>query len=126
MQSQSQWYLDAKGQGCQNSAEQAFKEAIAVFQLQPHDKEESDRLQQANCIEDLLKTVNCAQSRYEQQHQDGKVAKWLSALSSRIGHYGRILDVLVQHHPEYVSLAWGAMKFLFVVCRLLHGSQNTH
>jgi len=25
------------------------------------------------------------------------------------------MDVLVQHHPEYVSLAWGAMKFIFGV-----------
>ncbi|KAF4415355.1 Nacht domain protein [Fusarium austroafricanum] len=24
------------------------------------------------------------------------------------------MDVLVQHHPEYVSLAWGAMKILLV------------
>jgi hypothetical protein len=22
---------------------------------------------------------------------------------------------LSQHHPEYVSLAWGALKFLFIV-----------
>ena len=25
------------------------------------------------------------------------------------------MDVIVQHHPEYVALAWGAMKFLFKV-----------
>lgn len=23
--------------------------------------------------------------------------------------------MLSQHHPEYVSLAWGTMKFLFIV-----------
>ena len=27
------------------------------------------------------------------------------------------MDVLVQHHPEYVALAWGTFKFLFTVCR---------
>jgi len=26
-----------------------------------------------------------------------------------------VFDVFVQHYPEYVSLAWGAFKFLFVV-----------
>lgn len=26
-----------------------------------------------------------------------------------------IFDVFAQHHPEYVSLAWGTMKFLFIV-----------
>lgn len=25
-----------------------------------------------------------------------------------------IFDTFAQHHPEYVSLAWGAMKFLFI------------
>ena len=25
------------------------------------------------------------------------------------------MDVLVQHHPEYVALAWGAMKLVFGV-----------
>ncbi|KAL9594283.1 MAG: hypothetical protein Q9219_007123, partial [cf. Caloplaca sp. 3 TL-2023] len=29
-------------------------------------------------------------------------------------YYGNILDVLVQHHPKYVGLAWGIFEFLFV------------
>ena len=33
----------------------------------------------------------------------------------RVQYYGNVMDVLVQHHPEYVSLAWGTMKFFFVV-----------
>ena len=36
----------------------------------------------------------------------------------RIHHYGKVMDVLVQQHPEYVALAWGAMKLVFGVCRL--------
>lgn len=31
------------------------------------------------------------------------------------------MDVLVQQSPEYVSLAWGAMKFLFTVSIGGHG-----
>jgi hypothetical protein len=27
-----------------------------------------------------------------------------------------VLDTLAQHHPEYVALAWGALKFVFAVC----------
>lgn len=44
-----------------------------------------------------------------------KASKWLVALSERITYYGQIFDVLVQHHPEYVSLAWGTFKFVFTV-----------
>ncbi|PWW73202.1 hypothetical protein C7212DRAFT_223912, partial [Tuber magnatum] len=44
-----------------------------------------------------------------------KPRKWLECFSSRVAYYGKIMDVLVQHHPEYASLAWGTMKLLFVL-----------
>ena len=72
-------------------------------------------MRQANCIDDVLNAVVDAQSRYNIAHKDSKAGKWLRKLSSRVWLYGNIIDVLVQQHPEYVSLAWGAMKFLFVV-----------
>lgn len=37
-------------------------------------------------------------------------------VSSWIMFYGQVLDMLSQHHPEYVSLAWGATKFVLMVC----------
>ncbi|PVH93721.1 hypothetical protein DM02DRAFT_732948 [Periconia macrospinosa] len=46
-----------------------------------------------------------------------KVRVWLANLSETITHYGNIFDVLAQHHPEYVSLAWGTFKLLFVAIR---------
>jgi len=30
-------------------------------------------------------------------------------------YYGKIMDTLAQHHPEYVALVWGAMKFVLIV-----------
>jgi hypothetical protein len=30
-------------------------------------------------------------------------------------YYGQVLDMLAQHHPEYVSLAWGTLKFILMV-----------
>lgn len=42
-----------------------------------------------------------------------------SVASRLMVHYSNVLDVLVQHHPEYVSLAWGALKFVFVVSNTL-------
>ncbi|KAK5657159.1 hypothetical protein OQA88_3216 [Cercophora sp. LCS_1] len=29
-------------------------------------------------------------------------------------HYAAVMDVMVQHHPEYVSLAWGVLKLAFI------------
>ncbi|CAN9091403.1 unnamed protein product [Alternaria alternata] len=122
MQSQSHWYSKAQATSSINSAEDAFKEAISVFQLDPRTCARFDRVQQLRNLNDLEIILNEARSKYEQQHEDKKIAKWLSQLSSRICHYGQIFDVLVQHHPEYVSLAWGAMKFLFVLVEN-HGKQ---
>lgn len=42
--------------------------------------------------------------------------KWLNIFASRVNYYGGVLDTLAQHHPEYVALAWGAIKFLIAVC----------
>lgn len=43
---------------------------------------------------------------------------WLTGLSEKLLYYGNIFDTLAQHHPEYVALAWGTLKFLFVVSAL--------
>ena len=51
--------------------------------------------------------------------KEGKAHQWINAFASRVTYYGDILDMLVQHHPEYVALAWGAFKFVFVVGSLL-------
>ena len=115
MQSQRQWYLNAQAISSANPAENAFKEALSVFQLDSRTCARFGTVQQLQSLNDLQSILNDARSRYEQEHEGKKVAKWLSKFASRICHYGQIFDVLVQHHPEYVSLAWGAIKFLFVV-----------
>jgi len=30
--------------------------------------------------------------------------------------YAQVMDIMAQHHPEYVSLAWGLLKLVFIVC----------
>ena len=72
---------------------------------------------QLSDIAELKSLVVDAQRRHPSMSEHGSLRKWLQRFSSRITHYGYILDVLVSHHPEYVALAWGAMKFLFIVSR---------
>lgn len=62
-----------------------------------------------------------ALKRYEST-SESKARRWLVALSERIAFYGQVFDVLVQQHPEYVSLAWGTFKFIFqVILSVVHG-----
>jgi hypothetical protein len=64
-------------------------------------------------IDDATKRATPASTNVE-GYKQRTLEAWRS-LSATISHYGAIMDVLVQHHPEYVSLAWGAFKFLFLV-----------
>lgn len=66
-------------------------------------------------LHDVEKAVLDAKARYEDKRQS-KVRRYLGDFAKRVHYYGKIMDMLAQQHPEYVSLAWGAMKLLFVVC----------
>ena len=67
-------------------------------------------------MDDVQLAIVHAQAEYEKNSKKSKARIWLARCSSRIIYYGNILDVLVQQSPEYVSLIWGGMKFLFMVC----------
>jgi hypothetical protein len=66
-------------------------------------------------IHDVERAVFAAKEKYDHRSPQSKTRKWLTSCSKRVMYYGVIMDTLSQHHPEYVSLAWGALKFLFIV-----------
>lgn len=66
-------------------------------------------------LQDLICEVSKARIYYDSKNQHSAVRKGLIAFSKRVQHYGKVLDVIAQHHPEYVSLAWGTMKLIFGV-----------
>ena len=97
-------------------AKDAFEDAIARFKLDlTNDPKKQDLAGSATCLKDVQAVVDDAKVKYDKRHKNEKVRKWLGKISAGVRHYGNVMDVLVQHHPEYVSLAWGAMKFFFVV-----------
>jgi predicted ATP-binding protein involved in virulence len=83
-----------------------------------HDQNKVDFINSHHTIEDVQNAVADAVRMYEARKTSPKAMKWLHGLSKRVRFYGDVMDMLVQHHPEYVSLAWGAMKFLLIVYRL--------
>jgi hypothetical protein len=97
----------------------AHKAFLAAKKLLYEDLTQEERkqiLMNDKCsMKDVEAAVIATQEKYEQRNKKPKLQQWLGRCASRIVHYANIMDVLVQHHPEYVSLAWGAMKFLFVV-----------
>jgi hypothetical protein len=96
--------------------EEAFHEAKAKFASDlTRDSRKIDYVNSVALMKDVEDEVNRSATRYESQRKESKARKWLGRLSSRIQFYGAVLDVFAQHHPEYVSLAWGSIKFLLTV-----------
>jgi hypothetical protein len=93
----------------------AFKEAKQIFEdalcENEHDKA---WITSRASIKDVVQIVADARDAYHTR-RTSKAWKWLAQFSSRVEYYSSILDVMVEHHPEYAALAWGAMKLLFVV-----------
>ncbi|TVY56795.1 hypothetical protein LSUE1_G009196, partial [Lachnellula suecica] len=65
-------------------------------------------------ILDVQQAVFDTKATYDAKPRFTKARLWLQKLSTRLMHYSSVMDILAQHHPEYVSLAWGAMKFVLM------------
>lgn len=97
-------------------AQEAFKSVKKHFeQSNSLSTDEKALLGKKSSLQDVEKAVSDAFAKYEAKSEASKTRKWLLKASESICHYGQVLDVFVQHHPEYVSLAWGLMKVMFIV-----------
>ena len=104
-------------------ARQAFEDAVKEFRTHVSEEECSKWLNSSTTIYDVEGAVNSAKEKYEKKSPKSRARRWLASCSSRLMYYSVIMDTLAQHHPEYVSLAWGAIKFLFIVSNLMLRTQ---
>ncbi|KAF5666707.1 hypothetical protein FDENT_12290 [Fusarium denticulatum] len=96
-------------------AQEAFKSVKKHFEESNSlSSDEKALLVKKSTLQDVEKAVSDAFAKYEAKSEASKTRKWLLKASESICHYGQVLDVFVQHHPEYVSLAWGLMKVMFI------------
>ncbi|KAF5718556.1 hypothetical protein FMUND_5137 [Fusarium mundagurra] len=96
-------------------AQEAFKSVKKHFeQSNSLSSDEKALLGKKSSLQDVEKAVHDAFAKYEAKSEASKTRKWLQKASESICHYGQVLDVFVQHRPEYVSLAWGLMKLMFI------------
>ncbi|KAH7395180.1 hypothetical protein DE146DRAFT_615269 [Phaeosphaeria sp. MPI-PUGE-AT-0046c] len=65
-------------------------------------------------VNDILSTVQQAKSAHDDTKHHPAARALLERCSSRVMYYGKVFDVLAQHHPEYVALAWGAVKLVLM------------
>ncbi|KAL3605321.1 hypothetical protein FPOAC2_00264 [Fusarium poae] len=97
------------------AAQHAFQDGLNRFASDlTKDSEKVGLSQGFSSIQDIQLLAQDSFAKYSDEKRFPKAKKWLQRVASKIHHYGNIMDVLVQHHPEYVSLAWGAMKIVLV------------
>ncbi|KAJ3578674.1 hypothetical protein NPX13_g1895 [Xylaria arbuscula] len=111
------WYTKDDTIDTSGLAREVFVEAQAAFSSElSKDKRKLKWIMDSKHgnLNEVLASVLDARVHYEVQKGQSKVRQILVDLSEKIHYYGTIMDVLVQHHPEYTSLVWGAMKILFV------------
>jgi hypothetical protein len=98
-------------------AREAFEDAVQYFSDElTKDSKKRVWLKDYSSINEIHKLVCDMRERYNGSASNKKrVQKWVRKFASHIMQYGMVLDTLAQHHPEYVALAWGIVKFVFMV-----------
>ncbi|KAI0452894.1 hypothetical protein F5B21DRAFT_316988 [Xylaria acuta] len=113
----SSWYRSADEKEGADGARSMFQDTLAAFSSElSKDKGKLNWIIESGQgnVESVLASVVEARVAYEIRKGESKVREALVSFSEKVHHYSRITDVFVSHHPEYVALAYGAIKFLFV------------
>ncbi|KAI0484854.1 hypothetical protein GGR56DRAFT_662776 [Xylariaceae sp. FL0804] len=111
----SSWYLGDPDARWADAAKDAYELAVETLRKElSADEYRTLWLREQNSMDDVRAALVGALKEYRTRSGESKVRKWLASCSSRVMYYGAIFDTFSQQHPEYVSLAWGAMKFLFI------------
>ncbi|KAJ8130727.1 hypothetical protein O1611_g2901 [Lasiodiplodia mahajangana] len=109
------WYKSIAANQSSSVFDDAFHEAKTnIFPSLISDVANGNLVSSKEGVEGLQQVVAKSMNQYESKHTQSKTAKWLRSFSQRVLVYEDVLDVLVQQHPEYVSLVWGTMKLLFI------------
>jgi hypothetical protein len=109
------WYTTSSTTNNSDPAREAYTSAVKLFK-QNLTSDDCKRiwLDSKTDMQAVQEAVNDAKEKYEER-ASAKARKWLTRLSERIMHYGKVMDTLANYNPEYCALAWGTMKFLLMV-----------
>jgi hypothetical protein len=102
-----------------SAAEEAFQAAVKRFTEDRDQRKDVGRIMHnATSLQDVQEIVKKSIDEYKKKRKHPKAIKWLQKSAKSIDYYSKVFDVFVPRNPEYVSLAWGAMKFLLTVSKV--------
>src|SRR5262245_20557766 len=83
-------------------AQQAFQDAMDRFASDlAMDTQKAKLVEKATSIQDIQAIVHESFAEYSDERKFPRARKWLQRIISKIHHYSNVMDVMVQHHPEY-------------------------
>ncbi|KAK8849097.1 hypothetical protein PGQ11_015577 [Apiospora arundinis] len=114
MQKLIEWYSDNKTDEY-TAAHDAYQEGFQIFASElTSDPSKVHQHRNTATLSAVQSAVLEAQSTYFASRKSQKIRDRLGKLAALLSHYGNIIEVFAQHHPEYVALAWGAIRLLLV------------
>ncbi|KAG9230907.1 hypothetical protein BJ875DRAFT_408011 [Amylocarpus encephaloides] len=100
------------------TVKEAYLGAIGYLQRELKGNSEREWIKNADAsISGVVDAVNIAKvdMALKDGHRFAEARKCVDNFATKVPDYGRVLDTIPQHHPEYIALIWGVLKFL------LHG-----
>ncbi|KAL6886930.1 hypothetical protein GGI43DRAFT_431718 [Trichoderma evansii] len=95
-------------------AEEAFQAAVKQLIEDGDQGKHIERiLQNAATLQDIEEVVRKSMNVYKARGKNPKTIKWLDRTTKSMVYYSNVFELFVPQNPQYVSLAFGAMKFLF-------------
>ena len=95
-----------------------FEQAIEQFHASLAPKERS-LFSKCNSADELLSTVEDLEI-IKKSRESSRLVRRVKLFNDSLGHYFAVIDILVQSHPEYAALAWGAVRLVLQVFRDSH------
>ncbi|TGJ81290.1 hypothetical protein E0Z10_g7473 [Xylaria hypoxylon] len=110
----SSWYCSPTNTQVDVTKE-AYDDAVRYLKREFSSKPEVlSWLQVQTSLADVLIDVEKTERTYRSHRESQTIMPFLRKTASFIMTYGQVVETLVQHHPEYVALVWGTLKFILM------------
>ncbi|TLD22191.1 hypothetical protein PspLS_08163 [Pyricularia sp. CBS 133598] len=96
-------------------AHEAFLDAVDRFSNElTKDDRKIQLIASARSLQDVQELLAASLVKYRDSRRFPRARKWLEKSATKVNHFGNVVNVFVQHNPEYVALAWGSMSLVLM------------
>ncbi|KAK1536079.1 hypothetical protein CPAR01_09621 [Colletotrichum paranaense] len=113
------WALDATANPSLRDKFEQLGLAVSEYNIAASREKREIVIKDGCKLQDVLAQANALQEARSTNKDDkslnSSIQAGLQQFCKSTLHYAAVMDTLAQHHPEWVSLAWGTMKLLLMI-----------